>query len=524
MKKNSMLLTLLFMVAISVSAEGKYKTITKEELRDKVAGGWAGKMIGVARGHEMEYKAVGKMFVGDIPWKSEMVKESLQEDDIYGQVSFMMMMEKYGLHVSDTKLAEGLANAEFSLCHANLQSRKNYLNGIMPPLSGSPKYNMHADDIDFQIDADFIGFINPGMPASSAKMCNRIGRIMSYGDGLYGGFFISSMHALAFFNDDPKQVVAEALKTIPAKSTYALCIKDVVDQYKLHPDDWQKTWQFIQDKWGRTDICVPFHDLDIDAKINGAFIVIGLLYGHGDFDKTMLITIGCGQDTDCNSSNVTAILGVMKGYSQIPDTFKSCIPSMANDTFSHTTYSYNKTVEQTMTFLDENVKANGGKIDRNSYLIKTQKPLFKGKLEQSFPNMYMSYQVQVKDSMQWTFEGKWSNFVYGDGDPDLFKMATEPGASMNISFTGTAATLLGSWNVDGGRANVYVDGKFVEKIDTYYREEAGKYNDNRSHIFHILGLKPGKHTLRLVVTDDKSSKSTGHKIWIERMVVYDTKK
>ena len=82
---------------------------------------------------------------------------------------------------------------------------------------------------------------------------------------------------------------------------------------------------------------------------------------------------------------------------------------------------------------------------------------------------------------------------------------------------------MGSWNIDGGRANVYVDGKFVKKIDMYYREDVGKYCDNRSHIFHILGLKSGKHFLRIVVTNDNNPKSTGHNIRIERIVVYNTR-
>ena len=233
MKRLCSLMILVFVYSLSIDAS-VYRIITKEKLKDKIAGGWAGKMIGVARGHEMEYKAVGKIYDGQIPWTPDMVKESLQEDDIYGQVSLMMIMEKYGLNVACTKLAEGLANAEFPLCHANLQCRKNYLDGIMPPLSGTPQYNMHADDIDFQIDADFLGFISPGMPQASTLMCNRIGRMMSYGDGLYGGIFISSMHALAFFNDNPITLVSDALKTIPAGSTYAQCIHVYLVQCQRH--------------------------------------------------------------------------------------------------------------------------------------------------------------------------------------------------------------------------------------------------------------------------------------------------
>lgn len=524
MKRIYVFFLLFFLCLLSSNAGNKYRIITKKELKDKVAGGWAGKMIGVTCGHEMEFKAVGRMFDGEIPWKPEMVEESLQEDDIYGQLNFMMIMEKYGQNVSTEKLSEGLANAKFPLCHANLQGRKNFMDGIMPPLSGTPMYNMHADDIDFQIESDFIGFINPGMPSSSAKMCNRVGRIMAYGDGLYGGIFLSTMHTLAYFDNNLERIVTDALKAIPAKSTYALCIKDVINGYKKHPDDWHKTWQEIQDKWGKTDICIPYHDFDIDAKINGAFVVIGLLYGHGDFETTMQISIRCGQDTDCNSSNVAAVLGIVKGYSNIPEKFKSYIPVIADKDFLHTDYSYKKAISQSLTLINENVIANGGQINNDFYKIKTQVPSFKGKIEQSFPGMSMSYQVQVRDSSKWVFKGQWKDFVYGDGDPDLYKMTTEPGASLEIPFEGTAITLLGSWNVDGGRANVYVDGKFVRKIDTYYREEAGKYDVNRAHIFHVLNLKPGKHTLNLIVAEDKNPRSIGHKIWVERIVVYATRK
>lgn len=524
MKKISLLYMLLFLLIFSASAGNKYRIITRKDLKDKISGGWAAKMIGVTYGHEMEFKAVGKMFDGEIPWKPEMVEESLLEDDIYGQLNFMMIMEKFGQNVSAEKLSEGFANAKFSLCHANLQGRKNFMDGIMPPLSGTPMYNMHADDIDFQIESDFIGFINPGMPCSSAKMCNKVGRIMAYGDGLYGGIFLSTMHTLAYFDNNLERIVTDALKAIPANSTYALCIRDVINGYKKHPHDWRKTWQEIQDKWGKTDICIPYHDFDIDAKINGAFVVIGLLYGHGDFETTMQISIRCGQDTDCNSSNAAAVLGIVKGYSNIPEKFKSYIPVIADSNFMHTDYSYKKAVSQSLKFINENVIANGGQINGDFYKIKVQAPSFKGKLEQSFPDMSMSYQVQVRDSAKWTFKGLWKDFVYGDGDPDLYKMATDPGASFEIPFEGTGITLLGSWNVDGGRANVYVDGKFVRKIDTYYREEAGKYDVNRAHIFHLLNLKPGKHTLNLIVAEDKNPKSTGYKIWVERIVVYTTLK
>ena len=53
----------------------------------------------------------------------------------------------------------------------------------MPPASGHWKNNPHADAIDFQIEADFIGMICPGMVNTASDFSDKIGHIMNYGDG-----------------------------------------------------------------------------------------------------------------------------------------------------------------------------------------------------------------------------------------------------------------------------------------------------------------------------------------------------
>jgi hypothetical protein len=213
------------------------------------------------------------------------------------------------------------------------------------------------------------------------------------------------------------------------------------------------------------------------------------------------------------------VLGVINGYKAIPDDLKSYIPQIADKNFLYTTYSYNKAVKQTLAFIAENVKNNGGSIGSDSYFIKSQNPVAP-KLEQGFKNIRMAYQVQVKDKAGWKFDANWTDFVYGDGDNDLYALASKPGASIEIDFTGTGVSLLGSWNADAGKAKVYIDNRFVKEVDTYYREESGKYDVNRAYLFHQFGLKQGKHTLKLVVSENKNQHSTGNKLYLERMIAY----
>ena len=124
------------------------------------------------------------------------------EDDLYVQMSFMMTMDEFGMDASAEKFGQAFADAGYMLFHANRKARKNIWDGIMPPQSGHPDYSLHADDIDFQIEADYIGFMCPGMPQTSNEICDKIGHIMNYGDGVYGGMLVSALYAAAYFESD----------------------------------------------------------------------------------------------------------------------------------------------------------------------------------------------------------------------------------------------------------------------------------------------------------------------------------
>mgnify|MGYP006266596017 CR=1 FL=1 len=110
-------------------------------------------------------------------------------------------------------------------------------------MSGNPKYNAHANDIDFQIESDFIGLMTPGLPQEANKFCERVGRVMNYGGGLYDGMLFGGMYSAAFCDTAVRRVVEQGLAGIPAQSKYGKIIHDVLDWSARNPDDWKKTWQ-----------------------------------------------------------------------------------------------------------------------------------------------------------------------------------------------------------------------------------------------------------------------------------------
>lgn len=509
----------LLLSLASCKSNDSFVDISFDKMNDKVRGAWAGKMIGVMYGRPMEFASTASTYEDSIMWQPENIEKALMEDDIYGQLNFLSTMEKYGQDVSIDSLAKNFAYAEFALCHANLQARKNYFDGIPATELSLPENSIHCEDIDFQIECDFIGFINPCMPQSSNKLCEKVGAIMSAADGMYAGMFVSAMHTFAYELDNPESIVREALNVIPTECTFAECINDVLMCYEKDSTDWRKAWNFLAKKWAPYDICTPYLPFNIDAKLNGAYVAMGLLYGHKDWAKTMEITIRCGQDTDCNTATAAAVLGLIDGYNAIPDIYKSHIPQIADSCFIHTNYSYNKTVDQTLEFIKENIVANGGSIGNDVYRIKKQTPVRAAYIK-GFSGLEVSELVTVTDQQRWNMSGNWDDFVYGNGDDAPYKVATTPGDSLSIDFEGSGIALLGSWNTDGGRARIFIDGNPVKDIDTYYVAEAGKYEGNRAFLFYQFDLAKGNHTLSLSNLEANNPKSSAHKIYLEKALIY----
>lgn len=364
---TSVLLGILTLAAMPVAAE-KVRRLSFEDYRDKMAGGWIGQMAGVGWGGPTEFKWKGEIIPMDrIPeWEPKMINQ-FHQDDIYVEMTFLRTLEVHGWDVSIRQAGIDFANSGYRLWHANRAGRDNLRAGIAPPDSGHPKFNKHADDIDYQIEADYAGLIAPGMPNVAIELGEKFGRLMNYGDGLYGGQFVSGMYAEAFFEDDPLTIVEAGLKCIPKGSQFAECIRDTIAWYKANPDSWEKTWEKIEAKYQdnpdyRKASCDK-GDFNIDAKINAAYIVVGLLYGQGEMDQTIIISTRCGQDSDCNPANSGGILGTVIGRRNLPQKFTSALDPLGK--FSHTPYTFPALVEVSEKLVGQAVVRAGGRIEKN---------------------------------------------------------------------------------------------------------------------------------------------------------------
>ena len=503
MNRKSLLLTAGFALFLITGCKtdkdtGLY-TITKEVLKDKIKGAWASQTIGCTYGGPTEFR-YRKRIIPDsieIKWSDSLMYKYMTRspglyDDIYMDLTFVDVFQKEGLDAPASAHALAYANADYYLWHANQQGRYNVLHGIMPPESGHWLNNPHADDIDFQIEADFAGIMAPGMLNSAAEVCDKVGHIMNYGDGYYGGVMVAGMYSAAFIENDIQTVIQKALMLIPKESTYYQCIADVISWYKQYPNDWKKVWELVEEKWGE-DVGCPdgaAQAFNIDAKLNSAYVVMGLLYGDGNFEKTMEISTRCGQDSDCNPASAAGILGTMIGYSNIPEKWTKGLALIEDMDFKYTTMSLNTTYETSFEQAIGMIERGGGSITETEAKIKLQEPVAVP-LEVSFPGYHVAElrsigkQLIPKEgiSLELDFEGLG---------------VVLRGRVRNLDYLDTYALISDEETLNGTvlNLNVYIDAELIETVDMPLH-----YIKRKNEIFHAYELDPGQHTLKIEAVD-----------------------
>ena len=216
-------------------------------------------------------------------------------------------------------------------------------------------------------------------------------------------------------------VVEAGLRTLPARSPYALAIGDVLDWHRQHPNDWRATWKLIEGKWNAREPCPEgaLRPFNIDAKLNGAYIALGLLYGDGDFTKTLDVATRAGQDSDCNPSNALGVLGVMHGYERIPDVWKAGIPAIADTRFNYTAFTFRSIVASTERRAIAQAKRHGGRVDATTLYVRTQAPT-PWRLELWDDYGSPRERVPVSDA-RWTFTGAWQAEASSNVRPGTYR-------------------------------------------------------------------------------------------------------
>jgi hypothetical protein len=353
-------ITLLLAGAVASPAAQEFRRLPAKQYLDRMKAGWIGQIIGVSWGAPTEGKFRTIIPLEKVPpFTEDLVNNAFDQDDLYVEMTFLRTLEQYGFDASIRQAGIDFANSRYRLWVANAAGRTNLRKGIAPPDSSHPKFHNSAGAIDYQIEADYSGMIAPGMPQVVIALGEKFGRLMNYGDGVYAGQFVGCMYAEAFFEKDVHKLIDAGLKCIPSQSMYAEMVRDVVKWHSENPKNWEKTWELIVAKY-RTD--KNYYVSRLDVKQEGAFALMGLLYGNRDPDQTIIISMRGGSDSDCNPSTAAGILFTSIGFSKLPDKYYKKLDE--NKIFSYTAYNFPGLMTVCERLARQALVQAGGRIER----------------------------------------------------------------------------------------------------------------------------------------------------------------
>ena len=281
--------------------------MNRNRIRDQIHACWIGKNIGGTIGAPFE----GKREMPEVQGFTSPKGEPLPNDDLDLQLIWLCAMEEVGPHRLTCKdLAEYWLSYippywnEYGVGKANVQG------GLLPPMSGEFENLKWKHSNGAWIRSEIWACMAPGYPEIARRYAFEDACVdHGLGEGTVAEQFTATIESLAFFKSDIREILEEGLAAIPAESRVAKAVRTVMEGY-----DAGKDWKDV-----RNELVEQSSDIGwFQAPANVGFCVIGLLYGEGDFKKSVLTAVRCGDDTDCTGATVGAFLGILYGAAGIP--------------------------------------------------------------------------------------------------------------------------------------------------------------------------------------------------------------
>ncbi len=297
---------------------------------ERVYAGVLGKIIGVYLGRPFEGWTYERIMaeLGEIEYYVHDKRGKpliVTDDDISGTFTFLRAMPDYGnsrdlspVQIGQTWLNYIIERRTILWWGGMAQSTEHtaYLrlkHGIPAPRSGSIELNgtTVAEQIGAQIFIDGWGMIAPGDPELAADLARRAASVSHDGEAIYGAQVIAAMEAQAFVEPNIDDLLDCATSLIPKDSAIFRLITDLREWHAELPD-WRMAREQVAASYGYDKYSGACHMVP-----NHALVIMALLYGDGDFQKSLMIVNTSGWDTDCNSGNVGCLLGIRNGLAGI---------------------------------------------------------------------------------------------------------------------------------------------------------------------------------------------------------------
>ncbi|MFI9507005.1 ADP-ribosylglycohydrolase family protein [Nocardia sp. NPDC052566] len=312
-----------------------------DELFDRIHGGWLGRCVGCALGKPLENgfvwtpqrirayleRAGAYPLVDYVPALLSPSKEfplnptwpisargcidgSPRDDDVDYTVLGLHLLERRGFGFTTSDVATAwLELLPFRQTYtAERAAYRNLINGLRPPATALHR-NPYREWIGALIRADIYGYTNPGNPTRAAELAARDARLSHTANGIYAAMWAAALVSAAFTTENARTALEVAHRHIPPRSRLAIALAEVLAD---HRDGlgWEQATQAIHQRHDRYNW--------VHAIPNACLITAGLLWGAGDFTRTIARTVQSGCDTDSNGATAGSVAGILNGATAIP--------------------------------------------------------------------------------------------------------------------------------------------------------------------------------------------------------------
>ncbi len=280
------------------------KTIDYKKYFDKVFGCWLGKSIAGTIGAPFE----GRKELFNYEYDKRSIEQMLPNDDLDIQVIWLEVLEKKGIYFTSNDLAQAFYEKYPFSPGEYAYFKKNYIRGIMPPVSGSFNNTYYFNGMGCPIRSEIWACVTPGN-AELAKEFAEIDGVLDHGpNSVEGEIFLAALESLAFFESDIMTLIYKAMSYLNKSGEMYRLIENVLVWCEEY-DDFKKVRALILQNFGHADCTNLYQNMGISLT--------ALILGKGDFIKTTMMALNCGYDTDCTCATVGSVLGIIKGSEEL---------------------------------------------------------------------------------------------------------------------------------------------------------------------------------------------------------------
>jgi hypothetical protein len=308
-----------------MAAADETRTLALTDYRDRVAGSWIGENVAVLMSLPFEGRPrAPQPLTGYVRWKdAKDFSAGLApahptaapcDDDTYYELVALRAFERFGLDMTPRQIGEQWIADGAGFYGSSQAARKAMLAGHWPPESGHPRHNPHYNTIGAQFSSELYGMIAPGNIVLAAATTRLYNRINGYAEGSDGGVAFATMISEAMLEPDMRRVVRRALLVLDPRAPTRLVCEEIL-AFREQGLAWSEAAARSQRRWK------PLYPQVNNSVANAAIVALGLVYGDGDFLKT--VSIACqaadNTDADCNAGTAGAIAGAHAGLRGVPE-------------------------------------------------------------------------------------------------------------------------------------------------------------------------------------------------------------